>query len=176
MLLIKTENHFSGTGCQNIVKTSVYTCWVILYICLHHQFMYLSDTSVAQSCLTLCNPMANSQSLLKLMSIESVMPSNHLILCFPLLLPPIFHNIRVFCNESILLIRWSRYWSFSFSMSPSNKYSGFISFRIDSFDLLAVWGTLGVFSNTTVQKHQFFGAQLSSWSNSHIHTWLLDKP
>ena len=84
-----------------------------------------------------------------------------IILCRPLLLPSIFHNIRVFCSESILLIRWSKYWSFSFSMSPSNKYSGLISFRIDSFDLLAVQGTLRVFSNTTVQKHQFFSAQLS---------------
>ena len=85
----------------------------------------------------------NSWSLLKLMSIESVMPSNHLILCHPLLLPPsIFPSIRVFPNESALLIRWPNYWSFSFSISPSNEYSGLISFRMDWLDLLAVQGTL----------------------------------
>ena len=83
----------------------------------------------------------NSWSLLKLMSVESVMPSNHLILCHPLLLPPsIFPSIRVFPNESALCIRWPKYWSFS--ISPSNEYSGLISFRMDWFDLLAVQGTL----------------------------------
>ena len=114
----------------------------------------------------------NSQSLLKLMSIVSVMPSNPLILCVPFLLPPsIFPSIRVFSSESVLHIRWPKYWSFSFSISPSNEYSGLISFRMDRLDLLAVQGTLKrVFSNTTVQKHQFFGAQPSSQSNSHIHT------
>ena len=85
----------------------------------------------------------NSRSLLKLMSIESVMPSNHLILCCPLLLPPlIFPSIRVFSNESFLLIRWPKYWSFSFSISPSSEYLGLISFRMDWLDLLAVHGTL----------------------------------
>ena len=85
----------------------------------------------------------NSQSLCKLMSIESVMPSNHLILCRPLLLlPSIFPSIRVFSNESVLHIRWPKYWSFSFSISPSNEYSGLISFRMDWLDLLAVQGTL----------------------------------
>ena len=84
----------------------------------------------------------NSWSLLKLMLIESVMPSNHLILCCPLLLSSIFPSIRVFSNESVLHIRWPKYWSFSFSISPSNEYSGLISFRIDWFDLLAVQGTL----------------------------------
>ena len=85
----------------------------------------------------------NSQSLLRLMSIKSVMPSNHLILCCPLLLPPsILPSIRVFSNESALCIRWPKYWSFSFSISPSNEYSGLIFFRIDSLDLLAVQGTL----------------------------------
>jgi len=112
-----------------------------------------------------------SQSLLKLMSIESVMPSNHLILCCLLLLPPsIFPNIRVFSSESVLCIRWPKYWSFSFSISLSSEYSGLISFRIDWLDLLAVQGLSRVFSNTTVQKHQFFGTKLSSQSNSHIHT------
>ena len=81
-------------------------------------------------------------SLLKLMSIKSVMPSNHLLLCHSLLLLPIFPSIRIFCNESALLMRWPKYWSFSFSISPSNEYSGLISFRMDWLDLLAVQGTL----------------------------------
>ena len=85
----------------------------------------------------------NSQSLFKLMSVESVMPSNHLILCHPLLLPPsIFPSIRVFSNESVLRMRWPKYWSFSFNISLSNEYSGLISFRMDGLDLLAVQGTL----------------------------------
>ena len=84
----------------------------------------------------------NSQSLIKLMSITSVMPSNHLILCHPLLLPSICPSISVFSNESVLRIRWPKYWSFSFSIGPSNEHSGLISFRIDWFNLLAVQGTL----------------------------------
>ena len=92
----------------------------------------------------------NSQSLLKLMSIKSVMPSNHLILCHPfLLLPSIFPSIRVFSNESVLSIRWPKYWSFSFSISPSNEYSGLISLRTDWLDLLAVQGTL----KSLLQRH-----------------------
>ena len=98
-------------------------------------------------------PITSSWSLLKLISIESVMPSNHLIICHPLLLPhSIFPSIRVFSNQPILRIRWPKYWSFSFSISPSNEYSGLISFRMDWLDLLAVQGTLKIFSNTTVQK------------------------
>ena len=94
----------------------------------------------------------------------------------PLLLPPlIFPSIRDFSKESVLHIKWPKYWSFSFSISPSSEYSGLISFRIDWLDLLAVQGTLKSL-NTTVQKHQFFGTQLSLQSNSHIHTWLLVKP
>ena len=110
-------------------------------------------SSVAQSGLTLCNPLDYSMpgfpvhyqlpSLLKLMSIESGMPSNRLFLCCPLLLlPPIFPGIRVFYNESVLPIRWPKYWSFTFSISPSNEYSGLISFRMEWLDLLAVQGTL----------------------------------
>ena len=121
----------------------------------------------------------NSQSSPKLMSIESVMPSSHLILCFPLLLlPPIPPSIRVFSNESALHIRWPKYWSFSFNISPSNEHPGLISFRMDWLDFLG-WSSKELsrdFSNTPVQKHQFFGAQLSSQSNFHIHTWLLEKP
>ena len=108
---------------------------------------------VAQSCPTLCDPkdcsmpgslsITNSQSLLKLMSIELVMPSNHLILCHPILpLPSTFPSIKIFSNESVLCIKWPNYWSFSFSISPSNEYSGLISFRMDWLDLLAVQGTL----------------------------------
>ena len=118
----------------------------------------------------------SSESLLKLMSIESVMPSNHLILCHPLLLPSIFPSIRVFSSESVLHIRWPKHWSFSFSISPSNEHSGLISFRIDCLLSLLSKGFSRVFSNTTVPKHQFFSAQLSLYSNSHIHTWLLEKP
>ena len=108
--------------------------------------------SVAQLCPTLrphglqhARPplsIISSQSLLKLMSIESVMPSNHLILCCPLLPPSIFPSIRVFSNESALCIRWPKYWSFSFSTSPSNEYSGLMSFRMEWLNLLAVQGTL----------------------------------
>ena len=104
----------------------------------------------------------NSQSLFRLTSIELAMLSNHLNFCCPLFLPPsIFPSIRVFSNESVLHIRWPKYWSFSFSISPSNEYSGLISFRMDWLYLLAVKVLSRVFSNTTVQKHQFFGAQLS---------------
>ena len=121
----------------------------------------------------------NSRSSLRLMSIESVMPSSHLILCCTLfLLPPIPPSIRVFSNESTLRMRWPKYWSFSFSIIPSKEHPRLISFRMDWLDLWD-WldkGLSGVFSNTTVQKHQFFGAQLSSQSKTHIHTWPLEKP
>ena len=110
----------------------------------------------------------NSQSLCKLMSIESVMPSNHLILCHHLLLQPsIFPSIRVFSSESVLHIKWPKDWSFSFSISPSNEYSGLISFRIDRLDLLAVQGTLKSFlqhhsSKASILQHSaFFTVQLS---------------
>ena len=112
----------------------------------------------------------NSQSLLKLMSIKSAMPSNHVILCCPLLLLPlIIPSIRVVSNESVLHIRWPKYWSFSFSISPSNEYSGLISLELIGWISLQSKGLSRVFSNTTVQKHQFFSAQLSLQSNSHIH-------
>ena len=136
----------------------------------------LQFSSATQLCSTPCKPMdssmqdslsiTNSQSLLKLMSIELMMPSNHLILCCPLLLP-IFTNIRVFSNESALHIRWPKYWSFSFSISPSNEYSGLISFRMDWLDLFAVQRTL----KSLLQHHSskvsilwrsaFFTVQLS---------------
>ena len=134
---------------------------------------------IAQSCPTLCDPMncrtpglllsiTNSRSSPKLMCIKLVMPSSHLILCRPLfLLPPIPPSIRVFSNKSTLRMRRPKYRSVSFSISLSNEHPGLFSFRMDWLDLLAVQGTLKssrVFSNTTVQKHQFFGAQLSFFS------------
>ena len=141
---------------------------------LNHVWLFATPwTAAGQASLSI----TNSQSLLKLMSIELVMPSSHLILCcLLLLLPPIAPSIRVFSNESTLRMRWPKYWSFSFNIIPSKEYPGLISFRMDWLDLLAVQGTLKVFSNTTVQKHQFFSTQLSSQSNSHIHTWPLEKP
>ena len=131
--------------------------------------------SVAQSCPTLCNPMdcstslsfTISQSLLKLTSSESMMPSNHLILCCPLLLPSIFPSIRVFSNESAFHIRWPKYWSFSFKISPANEQPGLISFRMDWLDLLSVQGTLKSLlqhhsSKASILRHSaFFLVQLS---------------
>ena len=113
----------------------------------------------------------NSQSLLRLMSIESVMPSNHLIICHPLLLlPSIFPSIRVFSNESALRMRWPKFWSFSFNISPTNEHPGLISIGMDWLDLLAVQGTLKSLLQHHTSKASFFGPQLSSQSNSHIHT------
>ena len=117
----------------------------------------------------------NSQSLLKLMSIELVMPSNHLILCCPLLLlPSIFPSIRVFSNESAVGIRWPKYWSFSFS--PSNEIQDWFPLELTSWLSLKSKGLWRVFSNTTTQNHQFFSTQLSSQSNFHIHTWPQETP
>ena len=131
------------------------------------QLFAIPGTAACQASLSI----TNSQSLLKLMSIESVMPSNHLILCRPLLLlPSIFPSIRVFPNESALRIRWPKYWHFSFSISLSNEYSGLISFRMDWLDLLAVQGTPKSLFQHHSSKASIFGAQLSLYSNSHIHT------
>ena len=125
----------------------LYTCSCLgtkIYCWKHHSKIFVKKsvqlwTAARQASLSI----TNSWSFLKLMSLESVMPSNHLILCHPLLfLPSIFPRIRIFSNESVLPSRLPKYWSFSFSISPSNKYSGLISFRIDWFDLLAVQGTL----------------------------------
>ena len=125
---------------------------------LSHIWLFATPwTAACQASLSI----TNSWSLLKLMAIELVMPSNHLILCHPLHSPSVFLSIRVFSNESILHIRWPKYWSFSFNISPSNEYPGLISFTIDWFDLLAFPGLSRVFSNTRVQKHQFFGPKNS---------------
>ena len=130
----------------------------------HVRFFATPWTAARQGSLSL----TISWSFLKLMSIESVMPSNHLILCCPLLLlPSVFPSIRVFSSESALHIRWPKYWSFSFSISPSNEYSGLISFRIDWFDLLVVQGTLNGLhqhhsSKASILQHSdFFMVQLS---------------
>ena len=140
--------------------------------------------SVAKSCRTPCNPMDYNMpgfpaftifwNLLKLISIKSMMPSNHLKLCHPLLsLPSIFHSIRVFSNESALWIRWPKYWSFN--ISPSSEYSELISLTIDWLISLLYKGLSRVFTTTTVRKHQFFSAQPSLQSNSNIPKWLLEK-
>ena len=131
--------------------------------------------SVAKSSLTLCTAECRAplfytifQSLFKFMSIKLVMLSNHLILCQSLLLlPSTFPSSSVFSSKLVLHIRWPKYWSFTFSISPSNEYAGLNSPKIDWFDLLAVQETLRVFSSTTIWKHQFFGTQPSLWSNSH---------
>ena len=144
---------------------------------LIYSFSEIQIRSVAQSCPTLCDPMnrrqaalsiTNSRSSLRLMSIESVMPSSHLILCHPLLLlPPIPASIRVFSNESALHIRWPKYWSFSFSIIPSKEIPGLISFRMDWLDLLAVQGTLKCLLQhhtskaSILRRSAFFTVQLS---------------
>ena len=141
---------------------------------LSHVWLFATPwTAACQASLSI----TNSRSSPKPMSIVLVMPSNHLVLCrLLLLLPSIFPSIRVFSNESALRIRWPKYWSFSFNISPSNEHPGLISSGWTGWISLQSKGLSRVFSNTTVQKHQFFGAQLSSQSNSHILTWPLEKP
>ena len=148
-------------------------CWSLesvqfsLFHSLSCVWLFVTPWSIAHQA-SLC--ITNSQSLLKLMSIELVMPSNHLILCCPLLLlPSIFPSMRVFSNESVLHIRWPKYWSFSFSISP-DEYSRLISFRMTGLISLQAKELSRVFSNTTVQKHQFFGSQLSFWGY-YSHSW-----
>ena len=145
---------------------SVFPLYMVLVQSLSHLQLFVTSWTAAHQA-SLSFPV--SLSLLRLMSIESVMPSNHLILCHPLLLPSIFLSIRVFSNESVLQIRWPKYWSFSFSISPSNEYSGLISFRIDWLDLLAVQGTL-----KSLLQHR--SSRASILQRSHIlkgKKWLL---
>ena len=150
-------------------------------------FIHYCCCSVAQSCPVLCNTMDCSTSGFYVLHhlpefaqtqvhwVSDV--SNHLVLCHPLLhLSLIFASIRVISNESTVHIRCPTYWSFNFSISPSSEYSRLISFRMTHLLSLLSKRSSTVFSNTTVQKHQFFGAHLSLWSNSHVHTWLLEKP
>ena len=135
------------------------------------QLFVTTWTSARQASLSI----TNSWSPPRPMSIESVMPSSHLILCRPLLLPVIFPSIKVFSNESALHIRWPGYWSFSFNISPSSEHPGLVSFRMDWLDLLAVQGTL----KSLLQHHRSKASILQCsvlWPNSHIHVWLLDKP
>ena len=146
------------------------------HCCCSDAKLCLTVTPWTAACQTSLS-ITNSQSLLKLMSIKSMMPSNHLILCCPLLLPPsIFPSIRVISNKSVLHIRWPKYWSFSFSISPPMKIQDWFPLGWNDWISLQSKGLSRVFSNTTVQKHQFFGAQSSSQSNSHIHTWPQEKP
>ena len=144
---------------------------VVVQSCSHSWLFLTPWTAACHVSLSL----SISQSLPKFMSIASVMPSSHLILWCPLLLSSIFQSIWDFSSESAVCIRWPKYWSFSFSISLSNEYSGLISFKIDWFDLLAVQGTLGSLLQHHSWKHQFFGAQQSLWPISHICTWLLEK-
>ena len=137
------------------------------------QLFATSWTAACQASLSI----TNSRSLIKLMSIESVMPSNHLTLCHPLLLPPsIFPRIRVFSNESVLHIRWPKYWSFSFNISPSNEHPGLISFRMNWLGLLGVQGTLKSLLQHHSSKASILQRSVCLQSNSHIHMWLLEKP
>ena len=154
--------------------------------CLSRNTVHAVTSVQSLSCVRLCNPMDcstsgfpvhhHSRSLLKLMSIKSVMPSKHLTLCHPLLLPPsIFPSIRVFSSESVLYIWWPQYWSFS--INHSNEYSGLISFRMDWLDLLAVQGTLKSLLQYRSSKASIFQCSAFFMTQlSHIHTWLLEKP
>ena len=167
MLQRFSENEVNITFMEKIVSPSVISpCTFRRYYQSVHLLLYL----------TLCDPMdcstpgfsiTSSWSLLKLMSIELVMPSKHLTLCQPLLLPSVFPSIRVFSNKSVLQIRWPKYWSFSFSISPSNEHPGLISFRMAWLDLFAVQGTLKSLlqlhsSKTSILQHSaFFIVQLS---------------
>ena len=157
---------------------------IILFTLFLH--FSLQFSSLIQSCLTMtpwtaaCQAslsITNSRSLLKLMFIESVMPSNNLTLYRPsILLSSIFPSIRVFSNESLLHIRWPKYCSFNFSIRASNERSGLISFRIEWYDILAARGTLKSLLQHRSSKASFFDSQPSLGSKSHIHTWLLEKP
>ena len=154
--------------------------WAILHVQFSSvqllSYVWLFETPWPAACQASLS-ITNSQSLLKLMSIKSVMPSNHLILCHSLLLPPsIFPSSRVFSNETVLHIRCPKYWSFSFSISLSNEPQDLSPLGWIGWISLQSKGLSRVFSNTTAQKHQFFSTQLSSQSNSHIHTWALEKP
>ena len=146
-------------SCSSRIQESGCTIHISSVQLLSHVRLFATPGTIAhQASLSI----TNSESLLKLMSIESMMLSNHLILCHALLLlPSIFPSIRVFSNEPVLRIRWPKYWSFSFSISPSNEHPGLVSFRMDWLDLLQFKGLSRVFSNTTLQKHQLFSTQLS---------------
>ena len=143
---------------KEMVISNMYESESSVQLLSHVRLFAIPWTAALQASLSI----TNSRSPPKPISIESVMPSNHLFLCHSLLLlPSIFSSIKVFSNESALPIRWPKYWSFSFSISPSNGYSGLISLELIGLIFLQSKGLSRVFSNTTVQKHQFFSAQLS---------------
>ena len=163
-----------------LLKWSFY---LYVYFIYTHQFSSVQSLSCvrlfATPWITACQAslsITNSLSSPRLTSIKSVMPSSHLILCHPLLLPPIPPSIRVFSNESTLCMRWPKYWSFSFSIIPPKKSQGWSPSEWTGWISLQSKGLSRVLSNTTVQKYHFFGAQPSSQSNSHIHTWPQEKP
>ena len=158
--------------CDIFINKTLYYVFFSSVQSLSHVWLFATPwTAAHQASLSI----TNSQSVLKLMSIELVMPYNHLIFCHPLLLlPSIFPSIRVFSNESVLCIRWPKYWSFSASASVlSMNIQDWFPLRLTGWISLQSKGLSRVFSNTTIQKHQFFSAQLSLQSNSHIHMWLL---
>ena len=159
----------------NIQKTKIMaSCLISLVQSLSRVRLFATPWTAA---LQVSPPIINSQSPPNSMSIELVMPPSHLIHCRPiLLLPSIPPSIRVFSNESTLRMRWPKYWSFSFSIIPPKNTQDWSPLEWTGWISLQSKGLSRVFSNTTVQKHQFFGAQLSSQSNFHIHTWLLEKP
>ena len=162
--------------CQEVMgpDAMILAFWMLSFVLFssvqslsHVQLFVTQWTAACQASLSI----TNSRRLPKLMSIDMVMPSNHLILYRPLLLlPSIFPNIRVFSNESALRIKWPKYWSFSFNISPSNEYSGLISFRIDWFDRLGAQGPL----KSLLQHHSSKSSIL--WCSALILTWLLEKP
>ena len=167
---------------QLVLLPAQHFSWCTLQLLSHVQLFVTPWTAARQASLSI----TTSQSLLKFMSFESLMPSNHLIICHPLLLPPsIFPSIRVFSSESALPIRWPKYWSFRFNISPSNDYSGLISFRMDCLDLLAVQGTLKSLlqhhsSKASVLWHSaFFTVQFSlpymtTWKTIALTRWTFE--
>ena len=163
-----------SSHCTRGSSLSLTTQSYIITECLKTVVQLLSHVRLFATWTMACQaPLSSSisLSLLKFMSIESVMLSNHLILChLLLLLPSVFPSVRVFCNESVLHIRWPEYWSFSFSISPSNEYSGLISLGLTGLISLLSEGLSRVFPSTTNRKNQFFSAQPSLWFNSQIRT------
>ena len=171
---------------ERVTKIPYTSVWISCYD-LPHGYLHASSVHLLSCVWLFATPwtasrqvslsITNSQSWPKPMSIKLVMPSNHLILCHPLLLlPSIFPSIRVFSNESTLRIRWPKYWRFSFNISPSNEHPGLISFRMEWVDLLVVQGTLKSLLQCHSSKASILQRSASLWSNSHIHTWPLEKP
>ena len=186
--LLHTSLIFNSRFNRIVMKTQI-KCFYTSCACQSIVSIFCCCCSVAQSCQTLCNPMdcsllacqaslslTISQSLSKFMFITSVMSSSHLIpWCSLLLQPSIFPSIKDFSNESSVLIRWPKYWSFSFSINLSREYSGLISLKTDWLDSLLSKALSGAFSSTTLRRHQFFGVLPSLRYSSHNHTWPLRR-